>query len=811
MKYSRWIARTLACASIALAIEFALAAPNLLAQVAPKAAITLEPPTGAELHAHLFDAQGAKLPEAPANFRRLGQATVGVQADVHMLSLRFSETQTVTGLKTTADFRIEKGGSCAEGNVYQAGTTCTVLVRFTPQGAGNRLGRLSVTSNLSPTPMAFGLGGYGSSPIVSIIPAQISTVPGTYPSNVGLLSGAQNLTVDGGDTLWVADTANGLIRQKDSTGNFVTLASGFTGLLGVAVDTFGEVYFDIPAKGAMYEIYDYGPVVQANGAGGDACPASAPCSLNLEALGVPGEISTDGSNRLFFADYHQGAAFAQVQSSPANLVYLYDPFVYQTNPSAAVAVDSGDNLYTLWANGSECELVQQSLYNAENINASFNKIAGGHVCGFSGDGGLSGNAEIGSQIGQIAFDTAGNLYFTDTTNQRVRRIDASTGVIHTIAGTGVAGYTGDGTAATTATLNTPTGVGVDSTGSVYVISNSAATGTAQVIRKIGPNGYINAGSQVKGTKGAPKQLTISNTGNAAMTLTGYSFLGTGAGDFVVDSTATTCLLTPGSILPAGQSCFIGIDFAPTASGARSATFRLATNTIAGFNDTTLLGTGTLPIPAIAITSPAPGASFASSTAITFSVSVTATPVPTGTVQFKVDGAAYGAPVALSGTGTASTSVTGLTVANHTLSATYSGSTSYAAVNSATISIGVTAAAHKVGTLISLSPLASSGSCASGHFMATVNSNSNGLPTGSVILLDGKVNLTSATLINGKATMAVSLIGPGKHRLTAYYPGDSRHLPATSAALTESGSGSGSCSPQPIAPSNQTRLDRDSLQ
>ena len=251
MKYSRLFARTLACASIALAIEFALAAPNLLAQAAPKAAITLEPPTGAELHAHLFDAQGAKLPDAPANFRRLGQATVGVQADIHMLSLRFSETQKVTGLKTTADFRIENGVCCAEGNVYQAGTTCTVLVCFTPQGAGNRLGRFSVTSNLSPTPMAFGLGGYAYSPIISIIPAQISTVPGTYPSNVGLLSGAQNLTVDGNDTLWVADTGNGLLRQKDSSGNFITLASGYAGLSGVAVDTFGEAYFDVPSTGNL--------------------------------------------------------------------------------------------------------------------------------------------------------------------------------------------------------------------------------------------------------------------------------------------------------------------------------------------------------------------------------------------------------------------------------------------------------------------------------------------------------------------------------------------------------------------------------
>ena len=74
----------------------------------------------------------------------------------------------------------------------------------------------------------------------------------------------------------------------DSSGAIRTLASEYTAPLGIAVDNFGEVYFDQPAANLMYEIYDYGPVVQVNGTGTASCPASTPCNLNTEGWGLPG-------------------------------------------------------------------------------------------------------------------------------------------------------------------------------------------------------------------------------------------------------------------------------------------------------------------------------------------------------------------------------------------------------------------------------------------------------------------------------------------------------------------------------------------
>jgi sugar lactone lactonase YvrE len=765
----------------------------------PARTITLDPPTGLDLQAHTVDSKGNALPEAPANFRRLGEATVGEVADLHTLTLRFSQTTRITGISVTKDFKIEQGGSCVEGDVYENGSTCRLLVRFTPQGPGNRVGKLTVSHEGSATPDAFGIGGYGYSPIVSFIPSIITTVPGTYPSSVGLLSGAQNLAIDGSDTLWVSDTGNNVVRNMDASGSFKTLASGYTGPLGIAVDTFGEAYFDLNSNANMYEIYDYGPVVQISGSGSQTCTAASPCNLSGEALGAPGELSIDAYNNLFFVDNHSGAAMATVQPTPAKLVLLYDPFPYQTSPSSAMAVDSNDNLYSLWSNGGTCSIIQQSLYNAENSNVAFNKIAGGHTCGFAGDGGLAGNAEIGAKIGQIVFDTAGNLYFTDTNNQRVRRIDNITGIIRTIAGNGIAGYTDDGSLATLAELSYPTGVGVDSQGQVYIISGTGSTsGGAQVIRKVTPTGRAYFGNIIKGSS-ANATVLVSNTGNSSETLTSGQFTGPAASDYSINTATTSCVLTPGSALFQGQTCQIGFTFTPSALGSRNASYVLLNNTVNGSNTIQMLGAEVVPAANFKITSPTNGASFTSGTAVTFSVSVTSSsgPAPTGTVQFKVDGANFGSPVTIS-SGAASTSVTGLTQTTHTLSATYSGDANYAA--GGPISVGITVTAAIVLPRVTLAPMmqAANASCGQNSYQVSVTS-ASGVPTGSVQLTNGNTLLASGQLSNGQAMLTTPQLASGLYSLVAHYSGDARNLPADSPALSQQITVQPGCGPGNGAP------------
>ena len=151
---------------------------------------------------------------------------------------------------------------------------------------------------------------------------------------------------------------------------------------------------------------------------------------------------------------------------------------------------------------------------------TINTIAGNGTAGFSGDSGLATGAELNGPYG-VVVDSGNNLYIADPGNNRIRKVAAGTGIITTIAGDGTAGYSGDNGPATSAELNLPTGVAVDSGGNVYI----ADTGN-NVIRKINTSGSITtvAGNNAEGYSGdngaatnatlyAPSGVAVDSAGN----------------------------------------------------------------------------------------------------------------------------------------------------------------------------------------------------------------------------------------------------------------------------------------------------------
>src|ERR1700758_288619 len=94
-------------------------------------------------------------------------------------------------------------------------------------------------------------------------------------------------------------------------------------------------------------------------------------------------------------------------------------------------------------------------------------IAGTGKAGYAGGGGPATNALLNNPF-DLAFDPAGNLCFSDTYNHCIRRIDARSGFITTIAGTGEAGFAGDGGPAIQARMNQPYGIVIDRAGNIYV-------------------------------------------------------------------------------------------------------------------------------------------------------------------------------------------------------------------------------------------------------------------------------------------------------------------------------------------------------
>jgi DNA-binding beta-propeller fold protein YncE len=98
-------------------------------------------------------------------------------------------------------------------------------------------------------------------------------------------------------------------------------------------------------------------------------------------------------------------------------------------------------------------------------------IAGTGTASFSGDGGQATSATIQGPAG-IVIDSSGNVYFSDYNNHRVRKIISSTGIITTYAGTGSTSYSGDGGAASSAALYYPNGLSMDISGNAVSNTNT---------------------------------------------------------------------------------------------------------------------------------------------------------------------------------------------------------------------------------------------------------------------------------------------------------------------------------------------------
>jgi trimeric autotransporter adhesin len=192
-------------------------------------------------------------------------------------------------------------------------------------------------------------------------------------------------------------------------------------------------------------------------------------------------------------------------------------------------------------------VMSQSGSAGVNSGGTFNisTVAGSGVAGDSGDGSSALSAALGAPTG-VAMDPQHNLYIASAVNHVVRRV-ASNGVITTAAGTGLAGSSGDGGLATAAQLNTPMSVAADQSGNIYIADEGA-----NKVRRIAPDGTIStfAGTGAAGFSGdnglasaaqlsSPSAVAVDPHGSVVIADTGNNRMRKVTSDGVIDTMAGT--------------------------------------------------------------------------------------------------------------------------------------------------------------------------------------------------------------------------------------------------------------------------------
>ena len=181
------------------------------------------------------------------------------------------------------------------------------------------------------------------------------------------------------------------------------------------------------------------------------------------------------------------------------------------NSPYGVAVDSSGNLYIADTNNDRIRKV--------DADGTITTVAGTGMDGFSGDSGPATAAQLDFPTG-VALDEAGNLFIADVSNHRIRMVDAF-GTITTVAGGGIAGFSGDGGPATAAKLSNPAGVTVAGFGNIYIADHSNhrirmvdAFGTITTVAGTGTAGFSgDAGPATAAQLNRPRSVAVDGSGN----------------------------------------------------------------------------------------------------------------------------------------------------------------------------------------------------------------------------------------------------------------------------------------------------------
>jgi len=578
--------------------------------------------------------------------------------------------------------------------------------------------------------------------------------------------------------LYLAETARHVIRKVDTTGAITIIAGtgtqGFSGdsgpatsaqldsPQGLAIDA-NDLYISDTHNHRIRKLNLATGIIttiagsSTPGFDGDNNPATT-AHLNL-----PTAIAIDPTNNLYIADT-QNHRIRKV--TPSGIITTIagngtQGFSGDSDPATSASIDSPTGLAADTTSLYLADTHNHRIRKLNLVTGIITTIAGTGTANYNGDG---VNTNLALPHG-LTLDASGNLYLADTANQRIRRIDATTGTVTTVAGQGTQTFAGDGSPATTASLDTPRATANSPTGLITL----ADTGN-QRIRQISTDATIHT---IAG---------LGATTPGTLTLTAPSVITYGTGQLTANLSTTTQAtgaitfldtFTPLATANAVTLSHITLGTTPITANAATLT---TTNLAAGHHSIIATYAGDL--------------THASAQSPTFSLTISPRPI---TAAITPGTLLYGQPIpplsatlsnllqqdahnlstsftttaaALSPAGSypITATLTGPAAGNYTLTPSPANLTILPAPTLTTLTASATTI--DPGLPVTLTT----------HIASTTA----GQPTGTVSLLDGATTLFTAQVSStGAAAFTTAALTQGIHTLTTLYSGDANFLPSTS--------------------------------
>ena len=310
------------------------------------------------------------------------------------------------------------------------------------------------------------------------------------------------------------------VSMSNSYGNTISAPAELTALQivqqpsNITVTNSGAASFSVGATGTGPLIYQWQfdgsnmpPIISTVGGNGSTAYVADGILATTTGLSSPLGVQVDNTGNVYVADTSgnrvcrigtnglivtvagSNQSGASGNNGPATNALLHSP--------SGVAIDGAGNIYiadTL-----------NNLLRKVNTNGIITTVGGNGVAGFSGDAGLATSAELNQPYGVLC-DAIGNVFFSDTHNNRIRKISTN-GIITTVAGNGTAGYSGDGGQATNAAIYYPEGIAINSLGNIvfadssnYRIRTIDGMGNISTIAGTGTNGFGGDGGPATSAK-----------------------------------------------------------------------------------------------------------------------------------------------------------------------------------------------------------------------------------------------------------------------------------------------------------------------